>query len=361
MISNNPASAKRKVFFLLSCLGSGGSERVFWNVSQGLNKSMFDVAIVILNSRVSCYSMDLENVRIIDLNTLKASKSFYALYKLLKKEKPDVVFSTTDHINMLVSIVARFFRSTDFIARISNIPSEQKLYDDNKAKFYSLFAKLSYKVFDRIICQTEAMQQAVQNDYSIDEDKTMVIPNPVIKGDWIKTAHNSSKQFRLLLVARFAPEKGLDRLIDIFSTLPSNYHLSMVGKGRLKDEIIKKVENLGLNNRVSFLGEIKNVQEVMTQHDLLVLSSYTEGCPNVVIEALSVGLPVVGFHVSGMKELIIEGFNGFVIQQNDLFGFKEKIIQACESTVWNYKEIKTDVYTKFDLKRVSKAYEELIN
>lgn len=150
-------------------------------------------------------------------------------------------------------------------------------------------------------------------------------------------------------------------MIDIFANLPSHYHLSMVGMGRLQEDIIKKVDDLNLKNRVKFYGQINNVKEVMIEHDLIVLSSHTEGFPNVIIEALSVGLPAVTFQVSGAKELITDGFNGFVVPHNDLVGFKEKIIEACTSTVWNYEEIKKEVYSKFDLAAISESYEQLIN
>lgn len=354
-------STKKKIFFVLSSLASGGSERVFWSVAQGINKQNFDVSIIILNSKVTCYSTDLDQVRFIDLNTMKASKSFFSLYRLFKEEKPDVVFSTTDHINILVSLVSRFIKTTQFIARASNIPSEQILYVNFKSKFYALFSKISYKFFNHIICQTEYMRESFINDYAIEAKKTVVIPNPVIKNDLLKLAKSADKEIKLIVVSRFAPEKGLDRLIDVFASLPSNYHLSMVGKGRLKEEIVKKVDRLNLSERVKFYGEINNVQQVMIEHDLLVLGSYTEGCPNVVIEALSVGLPVVAFKVSGMKELIKDGFNGYVVQQNDLVSFKEKIVQTSTSTNWNYKEIKSQVYSMLDLKNVSESYEQLIN
>lgn len=352
--------SKKKVFFMLASLSSGGSERVFWSIAQGLDKEKYDVTIVILNSKSNCYSTDLDKVRIIDLNTLKASKSFFALYKLLKKEKPNVVFSTTDHINMLISLVARFVKGPKYIARVSNTPSEQILFDDLKTRFYALFSKLNYQVFDKIICQTDRMKQAVLKDYETEPSNTVVIHNPVLKTELLKVNARDIKKIKLLIVARFSPEKGLDRMIDVFANLPSHYELSMVGVGRLKEDIMKKVDEFNLNDRVKFYGQINNVKEVMIEHDLVVLSSHTEGFPNVLIEALSVGLPIVTFQVSGSKELIVDGFNGFVVPQNDLLGFKEKIIQAT-SKVWDHVEIKREVYRKFDLENISKSYEKLIN
>lgn len=300
-------------------------------------------------------------MRFIDLKTLKASKSFFALYKLLKEEKPHTVFSTMGHVNILVSLVAPLLKSTRFIARASNVPSEQILYEDLKTRFYELFTSVSYKAFNQIICQTKDMESSILDRYGVDANKTLVIHNPLLNNDLVKTETNGVKVYKLLVVARFAAEKGLDRLIDVMAQLPSNYQLSMAGKGQQRAAIENKVKKLNLTSKVTFLGEIRDVQQVMLEHDLLVLSSFTEGFPNAVIEALAVGLPVVTFKVSGVNEIIKEGFNGYVVPQNDVAGFKEKIIEACTASTWNYKEIKSDVYTNFNLNKITQAYEQLIN
>lgn len=353
--------SKKKVFFILSSLGSGGSERVFWNLAQGFNKDKFDITIVLLDSKVNCFSMDLDKVNFIDLKTKNASKSFFALYSVLKKEKPYAVFSTTDHINILVSLVGRFLNIPFLIARLSNIPHEQILYMDFKSKFYELFARISYRSYKLIICQSEEMKESLVNTYKISPEVITVIANPILYTHKLKESKKDDKTFNLLVIARFALEKGLERLIDIMKDLPENYHLNLVGEGILKDKIKKKVKNLNLNTRISFLGQINNVEELMLQHDLMVLSSYSEGFPNVVLESLNVGLPVVAFKVSGIPGLIIDGFNGYVLEQDDLLGFKNRIIQACTETTWNPSEIKKDSYQKHALNLISAQYEELIN
>ncbi|WP_316839646.1 glycosyltransferase [Pedobacter gandavensis] len=352
--------SKRKVFFVLSSLASGGSERVFWNLAQGFDKHKYEVTIVILDASVNCFSMDLDEVKFIDLKTKKASRSFFSLYSVLKREQPYAVFSTTDHINILVSLVGRFLKIPVLVARASNIPHEQRLYEGFKYRFYEHFAGISYKGYKYIVCQSEEMKQSLVNTYGVNPDQITVIGNPVLQTPKVKALRKRSKVYKLLVVARFALEKGLDRLIGILASLPENYHLSLVGIGALKDEIIQKVKELGLTSRVEFLGQISNIQEVMLHHDLMVLSSYTEGFPNVVLEALNVGLPVVTFKVSGIPGLIVNGFNGYVVEQDDFQGFKDSVISACEVNTWNALEIKQNVYQKYALGLISAKYEQLI-
>ncbi|SDD19763.1 glycosyltransferase [Pedobacter soli] len=359
--NNEEVKARKKVFFVLSSLTSGGSERVFWNLAQGFNKDKFEITIVILDSTVNCFSMDLDGVRFIDLKTKKASRSFFALYAVLKREAPYAVFSTTDHINILVSLVGRFLNIPMLIARASNIPHEQRLYEGFKSKFYELFASASYRGYKQIVCQSDEMKQSLIDTYNVDQNLIKVIANPVLLSNKLKGAKAAVKIYKLLVVARFALEKGLDRLVEIMAGLPENYHLDFVGTGVLKDQIAKQIADRQLGHRLKILGEIKNIHEVMVQHDLMVLSSHTEGFPNVVLEALTVGLPVVTFKVSGIPGLIIDGFNGYVIKQGDLEDFRQKIIQACTIDNWKPEAIRQNVYQKCALDKISAEYEELIS
>lgn len=351
---------KRKVFFVLSSLASGGSERVFWNLAQGFDKHRFDVTIVMLDASVNCFSMDLDQVKFIDLKTKRASRSFFSLYSVLKKEQPYAVFSTTDHINILVSLVGRFLKIPVLVARASNIPHQQRLYEGFKSKFYERFTGMSYRGYKHIVCQSEEMKDSLIRTYDVNPNLITVIGNPVLQTSKVKLLKAQSRVYKLLVVARFALEKGLDRLIDILAGLPENYQLSLVGIGVLKNQIAQKVVDLGLTSRVQFYGQINNIQEVMLEHDLMVLSSYTEGFPNVVLEALNIGLPVVTFKVSGIPELIINGFNGYILEQNDIHGFQQSVIHACTVDNWDPVKIKQQVYQKYALGLISARYEELI-
>lgn len=353
---------KKKVFFILSSLASGGSERVFWNLAQGFNKDKFEITIVILKAIDNGYSMNLDGVSFVNLNTVKASRSFFALHGLLNTAKPYAVFSTNDHINILVSIVGRFLNIPVLIARASNIPHEKRRLAGLKYKFYDLFTSFSYKGFKIVVCQSEEMKHSLIKTYNVHPALITVIGNPVLYTTKVKQIEkNKKKNHKLLVVCRFSEEKGLDRLVKMVAELPDNYHLSMVGGGVLEGKIRQMTKDLGLTTRIHFFGVVSNIQEIMLQHDIMVLSSYTEGFPNVVLEALTIGLPVVTFKVSGVTGLIEDGINGYVLPQNDYQGFKNMVIKACTTDDWNPGQIKKSVYQNYAIDRISAQYEELIN
>jgi glycosyltransferase involved in cell wall biosynthesis len=115
-----------------------------------------------------------------------------------------------------------------------------------------------------------------------------------------------------------------------------------------------------LENRVTFLGKIQDVPSYIAQHDVLLLSSFTEGFPNVILEALSVGVPVVTFRVGGVNNVVRNGFNGFIVNQGDLLSFKKQIIRACAQS-WLHESIKADIYSRFALNQIGQAYENLLH
>ncbi|MFZ4263633.1 glycosyltransferase [Sphingobacterium sp. HJSM2_6] len=350
---------KNKIFFIVASLGAGGAERVFWLLAQRFDKSLYDITIVFLNSEDKCFSTDIDGVNFVDLKTRKASLSFFALYKFLKKEKPFAIFSTTGHINILVSLVSLFISVPNLIARASNIPDQMKKFDGRKTRFWNIFTRISYHRFDIIVCQSDEMMQSVIKEYKVNPGKLIVIPNPVLYTGLIKEEYHSPSKKRLIIVARLSKEKGIDRLLDIIKELPENYSLTIVGDGGLKGDILSKVELLKLNHRVVFMGQITNVAKIILEHDLMVLSSFTEGFPNVVLESLSVGIPVVTFRVGGLSGLLRNGFNGFIVEQGDLQGFKNQVLTAC-SKRWDFAAIKQDVYKRYALDKVAVEYQNLI-
>ncbi|MDB5013435.1 MAG: glycosyl transferase group 1 [Daejeonella sp.] len=349
---------KKKVFFILSSLRAGGAERVYWLISQYFDASKYDVSLVILNSNDPFFPINVAGLKVIELKTVKASKSFFKLYKLIQSEKPDAVFTTGGHINMLVALISLFVKIPVFIARETNLMETQIQFGGARQRFWNNFMNLAYKRINLSICQSPEIMESLIKNQGLSPKDLVIIPNPVIQTGIIKTTHPGAIK-KLIVVARLTEQKGHDRLLDIFKELPEDYQLSIAGDGRLKDKITGKINQLNLQNRVHLLGQVPNIVEVIAEHDLMVLPSFTEGFPNVVIEALSVGVPVVSFEVSGIASIIKNDFNGYIVPQNDLVKYKESILK-CFDKSWDSELLKSDVNARFGITAVVKQYEALV-
>lgn len=125
-------------------------------------------------------------------------------------------------------------------------------------------------------------------------------------------------RFAFLFVGRFSREKNVDRLIEQIAMLPSEERdrvvLKIVGDGPLREELVRRASDLGVENRVTWLGWVDRarLQEIYRSSHCLVNPSSFEGMPNSVLEAMASGLPVVASAVRGNSETVVDGETGIL-------------------------------------------------
>jgi len=125
---------------------------------------------------------------------------------------------------------------------------------------------------------------------------------------------------RICVVARLAPVKGLDILLEAFAQVHVAFpdvQLWVVGSGPLRRALEEQVEKSGLGSAVVFLGERRDVSAVLAHCHLAVLSSHAEGLPNAILEYMAACLPVVVTNVGGNAELVVDGETGLIVPPND--------------------------------------------
>lgn len=349
----------KKVFFIISHLKAGGSEKVFWTISQHFDHSRFDVYLLVLDLNDAFYPIHLNRVKIIDLQSPRASNAIFKIIRLIKSEKPNAIFTTGGHINTLLAIVSLFISVPLLIGRESNVMDIMTDLGGFKEKFWDKFMLFTYKRCDIAICQSEEIKQSLSDHYHIPNYKLKVIPNPIQKTDFVKFPY-SGKEKRILIIARLAVEKGIIRFLNILSTLPSEFTLTIAGEGPFRFQIEQLINELNLNTRVKLIGVIRAIPELIANHDLLAVPSLTEGFPNVVLEALEIGVPVVAFKVGGISAMLKPGFNGYIVKQNHLDDFRYAILKAFENE-WNHQAIKEDINRSFGLPKILEQYEALIS
>ena len=152
---------------------------------------------------------------------------------------------------------------------------------------------------------------------------------------------------RLLAVGNLKPEKGFDLLLEAIKILKSEYpdlRLSIVGNGPEESRLRAKCSQLGIQDRVTFLGAIPHdeMPEYYRKADVFCLSSVREGCPNVIMEALATGIPVAATKVGGVPELVRDGLNGFLAKDLSPEAIAHTITQVIERA-WIPDEIRSTV------------------
>jgi glycosyltransferase involved in cell wall biosynthesis len=176
---------------------------------------------------------------------------------------------------------------------------------------------------------------------------------------------DSRKTTSSFCVARFAAQKNHALLISAFSKGPAadpKAHLVLAGQGVLRAELQMRVNDLGLTNRVHFLGLRCDIPDVLEAADIFALSSDYEGNPLSVIEAMAAGLPVVSTAVGGVPELLQNGKEGFIVQPGRVDEFSEAMM-----TLLNNPNLRRTMGSaaagrareNFDVSAMVRAYEDL--
>jgi len=117
---------------------------------------------------------------------------------------------------------------------------------------------------------------------------------------------------------RLADHKGVNYLVRSMSLLPSRYRLILMGEGPEEEGLRKLVEELGLDRRVNFLGFVAEVNDFVAASDIVVVPSiWREACPRQIIEAMSLGVPVIASRIGGIPELLVDGVHGLLVPAAD--------------------------------------------
>jgi glycosyltransferase involved in cell wall biosynthesis len=136
----------------------------------------------------------------------------------------------------------------------------------------------------------------------------------------------------------------------------------IVGEGELKSSLVKLCAELGLENRVLFLGHREDVNLLLDFMDIFILSSHSEGCAISLLEAMASGKPVIATRVGGNPELVLEGKTGFLVPPAEPEKLAERIIFLLRNEDLRVKmgdEGRKRVNEKFSLETMLKNYEEL--
>lgn len=136
---------------------------------------------------------------------------------------------------------------------------------------------------------------------------------------------------RILMAARFVPQKCHSLLIHALAGIEQPWHLTLAGDGPNKTEMEQLSLHLGIRNRVTFTGDTNQVASLLACSDIFVLSSRYESLPLSIIEAMRAGLPVVATDVGGISELVSDGVTGYLVPHSNIPPMRERLQELITS------------------------------
>jgi glycosyltransferase involved in cell wall biosynthesis len=275
-----------------------------------------------------------EGSRFIEATALK-------LGDLIDKQKPDVVLATQSWTSIITVLAKKYFSCPARIAATVDIHLSAMLPNDPNGKLFSYLIKKYFNTADRIITLCEGMKQDLTENFGTYPDKIEIIHNPV-DTDQIRQSANESIEHPwfqdnfpiLLFVGRLEPVKGIKHLLNAIAAEQESYQFRcvIVGDGAEKDILKNQAEELGIANKVSFLGRQSNPFKFMSRAKALVLPSLMEVLPYVLVEAMICGCPIIASDVpsGGIREMLEGGKCGILVPPGDEKCLSQAIIRMLQ-------------------------------
>lgn len=294
--------------------GSGGAERQIIMLANNLALQGEDVSLIVLVDFKSKYPIN-KNVRIVDLTYCEREKGNKIVnrYRALRKAYKDISPQVSIHYWLQSA-----YLSTLMPRKMTGKVVYSERGDPGDSEYKGMLGIIRSIAFRRI--QGFVFQSEGAKDFFTDtiKKKATVIPNPISVPEGDYTAPCKDRLKKIVNVGRLHPQKNQALLIEAFSKLSSDfseYSLEIFGDGVLREELIKKIKHLNLENRVFLKGTTSNIYEEMYNASLFVLSSDFEGMPNALMEAMALGVPCVSTDCrpGGARALIHDGENGFIV------------------------------------------------
>jgi glycosyltransferase involved in cell wall biosynthesis len=354
---------KYRVLVVLPTDNIGGAERVAFNLVTMLsNEYSVSVDVYFLSRGDNGHWVELQdtpNINLVYCNARRESLGLVSfLQYLLKNRKKayDLCYSTHLHVNALISVI----RKLNLIVCYKHCARESTvIFDRFSGLKLTLFRFLYWCYFDvdLVICQTSYMKKRFQEEVgTYSRHNIKVIKNPVnidYIDDKIKFGNEVCPNLKfgvknIIFVGRLIDIKNLPLLLTSLHKLKQSYtqfHLSVLGDGNAREECERITLELGLENNVTFYGNVANPFKYMEYADLGIVSSKKEGFPNVIIEMMA----------SGTKNIITTPCAG------DLELLPDVSVLENHSADTLYQEIKGKMMSHSDFSKQYREYAESIS
>jgi len=358
---------RRSVLFLIPTLTGGGAERVIVHLLKHLDRSRFRLAVGVVDTRQSVFRDEVPpDVEFIDLGATRVRYALPVITTLIWKRRPDVVFSTLGHLNLALAMLRSLLpNGVRYIARETSIVSLVLRAYRMPAVWEALY-QWFYKRHDLLVCQSRYMQEDLVERFGYPRDRSVVINNPVdaaqIRGLANAPVEQSALRagsISLVAAGRMTEVKGFGLLIEAIAILADPHiHLALLGEGPMLEGLKRLAVAIGVANQVEFVGFQSNPYAWFARADAFVLSSRYEGFPNVVLEALACGTPVIATPAPGGAREILDSIPECVVAEEVSAQSLAKAIAS-----WmrgNRKRIDPAAIAPYTLDRIVAQYQQVL-
>ena len=321
-----------RIAFGITELDPGGAERMLTELVSRLDRSEWE-------PHVFCLGPDAHYARVLRDRQVpvtcfsargvkSAPRVLWQWTRELRRFRPTILYAWLFHANLLGRIAGRLAGVPHILAGIR--------VAERRHTWHGQLDRWTNGLVDRNVCVSRGVADFMEQSVGLDPRKTTVIPNAVDLETFQQASPVDVTEFGipsgsrvLITIGRLEYQKGIDVLLDAAPAVVSRFtdvHFLIVGDGPDRVALERQAERAGLISRVHWAGFQSDVPRLMASSVGLVLPSRWEGMPNVVLEAMAAGKPVVATEVEGTRELIRPGINGWLVPPSNPQSLAEGLI-----------------------------------
>ena len=331
------------ILYVVTSLDVGGTQKMLYETIKNMDRDKYQIVVCSLK-KGGIYGKILSDldIKIISLKMNNRSgllnififiPSVLKLSKIIHKEKIDIVHSWLFQANIISRISAR-------LAGVNRVISSVRVMEQEK-KWQLSIERITSNLCKKIIVNSRALKNFLLEKNVADSEKIEVIYNG------IEVSENSDKRniFKELglkenekiigTVGRLHKQKGIEYFLEsakiILPSVGFSLKFIIVGDGPERKKLESKARRLGIKNEVLFTGIREDAINLISIMDIFVLPSLWEGTPNVVLEAMLWGKPVISTEVGGVPELIENQVDGILVKPGNPVALADAVLQALKN------------------------------
>jgi glycosyltransferase involved in cell wall biosynthesis len=368
----------KKAYFVIPALTGGGTERVLLHLLRHINRKKIEPHLILFLKQGELLSELVTDIKPLILTKKEIRYGLQwivciKLAKLIKKERPDIIFSFmwyTNLVTLLAKILSRFNSSVIVSERYGLSFS---LEGAGLEILRQIGIRFFYPKASKIVVNAQQMKFQLTSKFHFAAKKISLIHNPI---DIYRINYLGKKPVQhswfneeipiVIAIGRLVRQKGFSFLVKAIHLIISNGQLCrliVLGTGKEQEELKKLSINLKIDDKVQFLGFQKNPYKYLTRSTVFVLSSLYEGFPNVLLEALALGIPSVATQCpTGPEEIISHGDNGLLVPPADVKALADSIKRLLDDADLRRRlaEAGKNRAEDFRVKKIVRQYEDLI-
>lgn len=318
----------------------GGGERRYYEIAKALIREGHTVDVISMKIHDKNEEEIFDGIKVhhigptIKKPPLRSVTDFirfsFAVFRWILSHDYDIIDAQT-YAPLIPSFLGAKIKNIPMVATIHDVSTRGDDQWIQSSKIATITEKILLRIpYQKIITVSHSTKNALIQFWGVKEDRIQVVYNGVDLKLIEEVKIQEKYENTIIFVGRLAPHKHVDHLLKILKSIKSqinNPKLLIVGDGVERENLINLTQKYGLQNQVEFRGNL-NYPELISElkkSNILALPSTREGFGMVLIEANACGIPVVAYASGGVMEVVKDGFNGFLVETQDIETFKEKI------------------------------------